>query len=74
MLSDYVFSPLLLDGGALADTVGTIIGTGSGRGTGFLIIIAGALLCVTSILLYNLKSVKRLEKRGDFIVLQNNPQ
>lgn len=74
VLSDYVFSPLLLDGGALADSVGTIIGTGSGRGTGFLIIIAGALLCVTSIILYNLKSVKRLEKRGDFIVLQNNPQ
>lgn len=30
--------------GVLADSVGKLIGTGSGRGTGFLIIIAGILL------------------------------
>lgn len=80
LLADYVFTPLLLEDGALADSVGKIIGTGSGRGTGFLIIIAGMLLCVTSIIIYNLKSVKKLEKiekhenRGDLYVLQNNPQ
>ena len=43
MLADYVFTPLLLDGGVLADSMGKIIGTGSGRGTGFLIFIAGVL-------------------------------
>ncbi|MGZ9585670.1 MFS transporter [Paenibacillus marinisediminis] len=61
LLADYVFTPLLVDGGALADSVGKIIGTGSGRGTGFLIIIAGMLLCVTSVILYHLKSVNKLE-------------
>ncbi|PKM71822.1 MAG: MFS transporter [Firmicutes bacterium HGW-Firmicutes-16] len=65
VLSDYVFNPLLLDNGALADSVGKIIGTGTGRGTGFLIIISGGLLCVTSLVLYSLKSVKKLEIRGD---------
>ncbi|GLY12281.1 MFS transporter [Pseudobacillus badius] len=65
ILADFVFTPLLVDGGMLADSVGKIIGTGSGRGTGFLIIIAGLLLCVTSVILYNLKSVKTLENRGD---------
>lgn len=73
VLADYVFTPLLVDGGVLADSVGKIIGTGSGRGMGLLIIISGILLCVTSVILYNLKSVKTLEKGEVTYVLQNNP-
>lgn len=65
VLADYVFTPLFVDGGLLVNNVGKIIGTGSGRGAGFLIIIAGMLLCVTSIILYNLKSVRKLECRGE---------
>ncbi|OME89024.1 MULTISPECIES: MFS transporter [Paenibacillus] len=64
VLADYVFTPLLVEGGVLSDSVGKIIGTGLGRGMGFLIIIAGMLLCVTSVILYKLKSVKMLENRG----------
>lgn len=64
VLADYVFTPLLLDGGVLAGSVGKIIGTGSGRGTGFLILIAGVLLCMIAAVLYNIKSVKKLENRG----------
>jgi MFS transporter, DHA3 family, macrolide efflux protein len=64
VLADFVFTPLLVEGGGLADSVGKIIGTGLGRGMGFLIIIAGLLLCVTSVILYKLKSVKMLENRG----------
>ncbi|MFD0870206.1 MFS transporter [Paenibacillus residui] len=70
VLADYVFTPLLVEGGVLADSVGRIIGTGTGRGTGFLIIIAGMLLCVTSIILYNLKSVQKLESRGDLCITE----
>ena len=70
VLADYVFNPLLLDGGVLADSVGKIIGTGSGRGTGFLIIIAGVLLCVTSVIVYNVKSVKKLENRGELCITE----
>jgi len=72
VLADYVFTPLLVDGGRLAGSVGRITGTGSGRGTGFLIILAGALLCVTAAVLYNLKSVKQLENEVTY-VLQTNP-
>lgn len=61
VLADYVFTPLLIDGGALEGSVGRIIGTGNGRGTGLLIIIAGILLSVASVILYNLKAIKRLE-------------
>lgn len=61
-LADYVFTPMLLDDeAALAGSVGKLIGTGNGRGIGFLIIIAGVMLCVTAVILYNIKSVKKLE-------------
>lgn len=40
-LADQVFEPMLADGGALADTVGSIIGTGPGRGIGFMYVLGG---------------------------------
>ncbi|GLC81297.1 MFS transporter [Lacrimispora brassicae] len=50
--------------GVLADAAGTALGTGVGRGSGFLIIIAGILLSLTAVTLYQIKSVRMLEKRG----------
>lgn len=70
VLADYVFTPLLLPGGALADSVGKIIGTGTGRGTGLLIIVAGVLLSATAVALYQIKSVRGLENRGDVCTLK----
>ncbi|WP_324825824.1 MFS transporter [Sinanaerobacter sp. ZZT-01] len=64
ILSDYVFTPLLSNDGALAGTIGKVIGTGNGRGAGFQIIIAGMLLCVTAFAIYVMRSIKELEKRG----------
>lgn len=64
VLADFVFTPLLVDGGLLENSVGTLIGTGSGRGTGLLIMIAGGLLCVTAVVLYRLRSVRGLESKG----------
>lgn len=40
-LADQVFEPLLADGGGLADSVGSLIGTGPGRGIGFMWVLAG---------------------------------
>lgn len=45
-LADRVFEPLLAPGGALAATVGALIGTGKGRGIGFLFLILGFLVLV----------------------------
>lgn len=42
-LADNVFRPLLVEGGALAGSVGQLIGVGPGRGTGFMFIVVGAL-------------------------------
>lgn len=70
VLSDYTFTPLPLDSGILVDSIGKIIGTGSGRGTGLLIIIAGISLCVTSEILYSFNSVKKLKNRGDLCIIE----
>jgi MFS family permease len=72
VLADYVFTPLMTEKGALAGSIGRIMGTGSGRGTGLLIVIAGALLCVTSGILYNIKSVRKLEIRGDLCISEQS--
>lgn len=64
LLADHLFTPLLQENGRLSKSVGSVLGTGNGRGSGFLIIIAGILLCIASVLLYQFKSIQRLE-RGD---------
>ena len=64
-LADFVFIPMLTPNGLLAGSVGKIIGTGSVRGIGLLVILAGLLLSVTAIVLYHMKSIKGLEKRGE---------
>jgi len=66
-LADYGFVPLLTPNGALANSVGKIIGTGNGRGIGLLIIVSGILLAVSSIILYQVKSIHMLEKDGEYV-------
>lgn len=68
LMADYMFTPLLLPGGALADSVGHVLGIGQGRGIGFLIVLAGLLLCVTAVILYSMKSIRRLEPGGAYEV------
>jgi DHA3 family macrolide efflux protein-like MFS transporter len=43
-LADRVFEPLLSPGGALAGSVGLLVGVGKGRGIGFLFVLLGALV------------------------------
>lgn len=54
--------------GVLADVVGAAFGIGVGRGAGLMIISAGVLLSATAIILYNIKSVQKLET-GDGICI-----
>ena len=53
-LADRLFEPLMAEGGALADSIGRIIGVGKGRGIGLLYIILGilTLLATAAALLY----------------------
>lgn len=53
-LADYVFNPLLVEGGPLAASVGRLIGVGPARGIGLLFVVLGAVgaLCVVAGYLY----------------------
>lgn len=54
--------PLLLEDGALAGTVGRLIGVGPGRGVGFLFICVGALLLVLVAMAYSYRPLRLVEK------------
>jgi MFS transporter, DHA3 family, macrolide efflux protein len=49
-LADYVFEPMLVDGGSLASSFGWILGVGPGRGMGLLLVILGSLIAGLSLL------------------------
>lgn len=61
LLADYIFSPMLMDGGLLANNVGKLFGTGEGRGIGLMISIAGLMTMIMALILSRVKSVKKLE-------------
>ncbi|MEM7335146.1 MAG: MFS transporter [Chloroflexota bacterium] len=63
-LADRLFEPLLLEGGALANSlIGQIVGIGPGRGTGFLFVIAGLLLILATAVAFANPSIRHLEER-----------
>ena len=60
-LADRVFKPLLVEGGALAPSLGGILGIGPGRGIGLQIIVLGILAAGTSILAVFVRRIRRVE-------------
>ena len=62
LLADHVFNPLLVENGSLASTVGRIVGVGSGRGIGFMLVISGIMLMVIAVILGRIRSIRTLEE------------
>jgi len=60
-LTDYVFEPLMAPGGALAASLGGIIGTGQGRGIGLFFILLGASVVVSTLVFYQYRPLRRVE-------------
>jgi hypothetical protein len=60
-LADRLFEPLLQEDGALADTVGEIVGVGPGRGIAFLFVILGGLSIMFTIIAYLYPRLRNLE-------------
>jgi len=52
-LTDIILEPMLETDGILANSIGKLIETGSGRGIGFLMIIEGLVMLIVSIILYS---------------------
>ena len=62
-LADQVFEPLMQEGGALASTVvGTLLGTGPGRGIGLIYVLSGVLVILISAVAYLNPRIRRLEE------------
>ncbi|HSM02529.1 MAG TPA: MFS transporter [Acidimicrobiia bacterium] len=60
-LADGVFEPLMAEGGRLADSIGTIIGTGPGRGVALMFILSGILTALIAAIGYALPQIRNLE-------------
>ena len=61
VLADHVFEPLFAEGGMLTESVGKLIGNGTGRGIGFFLIICGLGMIVVSGFLFANKKVRNIK-------------
>jgi MFS transporter, DHA3 family, macrolide efflux protein len=61
-LTDWVFEPLLAKNGALADTVGRVVGVGAGRGIGLLFIVLGILQIAVTLYAYSYRPLRKLDR------------
>lgn len=61
-LADRVFEPMLASGGALAGSVGAVIGVGEGRGIGFLFVLLGLLVLLCLALASTHPRLRRVEE------------
>jgi DHA3 family macrolide efflux protein-like MFS transporter len=61
-LAERVFNPMLQPGGALAGSVGRVLGVGPGRGIGLMYVLIGGFLLGMTALLYAHPRVRRLEE------------
>lgn len=61
VLADYVFEPLLDDNGVLADSVGALIGTGTGRGIGFMLVLSGICIIPAAFAIGRSRSIRSLQ-------------
>lgn len=60
-LADRVFEPLLAGGGALAGSVGAVLGTGPGRGIGAMFVLMGLGLAAVSLAGFLVRPMRELE-------------
>lgn len=69
-LADKVFEPLMAADGALAGSVGQVIGVGPGRGAGLMFIIMGVLTVVSSAVAYLSPRVRLVEDELPDVVVE----
>ncbi len=60
-LADRVFRPLLMPGGALADSAGRVLGVGPGRGEGLMFMMFGVLTLLSVAVVYAYRPVRNVE-------------
>lgn len=61
-LAEFVFEPLMAPNGALAGSVGAVIGTGPGRGLALMFVLLGVAMLITAAAGYGVRSIRRVEE------------
>ena len=61
VLADWVFEPMLAEGGLLSASIGRVIGTGEGRGIGLMLILSGMGMALAVMLAGRNKSVRSIK-------------
>jgi len=60
-LADRVAEPLMAEGGALAGTAGRLLGVGSGRGFGLIVVLTGLVVALAPLLAASIRPIRRVE-------------
>ena len=60
-LADRVFEPAMTEGGRLAGSIGSVLGTGPGRGVGLMYVIGGLATVAIALIGYSLPRIRHLE-------------
>lgn len=64
VLADHIFEPMLAQNGVLAGSIGRLIGTGQGRGIGFMLILSGLGMLPAAFAIGRNKAIKGLQENS----------
>lgn len=60
LLADYIFEPLFTEQGTLAGNIGKLIGTGQGRGIGFMLVLSGLFMLPAAFAIGRNRNIRNL--------------
>ena len=63
VMADYVFEPMFNKNGILVENIGIIIGTGKGRGIGFMLILSGMGMLIMAIVIWKNGEIREISEK-----------
>lgn len=63
VMADYVFEPMFNKNGLLVKNIGMIIGTGKGRGIGFMLILTGMGMLIMAIIIWKNREIREVSEK-----------
>ena len=63
IMADYVFEPMFNKNGILVENIGIIIGTGKGRGIGFMLILSGIGMLIMAIVIWKNREIREVSEK-----------
>jgi len=63
IMADYIFEPMFNKNGILVENIGIIIGTGKGRGIGFMLILSGIGMLIMAIVIWKNREIREVSEK-----------